>query len=213
MNIRVLVANPFEILRIGLKVGFSGTDIQYFGEVATARETLGFVSANRPDVVLLELDMPDLGGFEFLGKLADSFTPARIVVFSRMEQPSYIAKAAGLGLGDYLFLSASKADILGAIRSAFRGSGPVSGGEMEKVLARMRSKDKKLSETFESLLTPRECQVLQHIVLGLSNKEIAKFLKISNETVKEHVRNILRKTSLSDRTQAAVWALSHGMEV
>ena len=114
-----------------------------------------------------------------------------------------------LGATDYVLRGSDRETLLEAIRAAADGTGPIESGLLVKVAATMKIRKK--PDDPQSSLTKRELQVLRHIALGLSNKEIGNSLEISVETVKEHVQNILRKIEASDRTQAAVWAIRQGL--
>ncbi|MHC4406472.1 MAG: response regulator transcription factor, partial [Planctomycetota bacterium] len=125
------------------------------------------------------------------------------------DNPTYVARAVALGAHDYVLKGSSREDMITTIQTAAAGESPSRVGELRRVANAM-----KLRQTVdddEVPLTQRETQVLRHVALGLSNKEIGRSLEISVETVKEHVQNILRKIAVSDRTQAAVWAVRKGL--
>ncbi|NBW87655.1 MAG: DNA-binding response regulator, partial [Planctomycetia bacterium] len=125
------------------------------------------------------------------------------------DNPTYVARAVSAGAHDYVLKTASRQELIAAVTGAATGAPPTRGGELRRVAGEM---SKRASATDSGVpLTPRETQVLRQIAMGLANQEIADALEISVETVKEHVQNLLRKISVSDRTQAAVWALRHGL--
>jgi DNA-binding NarL/FixJ family response regulator len=113
------------------------------------------------------------------------------------------------GAHDYVLKTASRSDLIGAVTNAAAGDEPSRSGELRKVAKAMAKREAATDSGVP--LTPRETQVLRQIAMGLANQEIADALEISVETVKEHVQNLLRKISVNDRTQAAVWALRHGL--
>jgi len=114
-----------------------------------------------------------------------------------------------LGASDYVLKGSSREDIVATIVAAAKGESPSRSGELKKISGMM--KVRQLVDDDDVPLTQRETQVLRHVALGLSNREIGRSLEISVETVKEHVQNILRKIAVSDRTQAAVWAVRKGL--
>jgi DNA-binding NarL/FixJ family response regulator len=130
-------------------------------------------------------------------------------MLSTYDNPTYVARSVALGATDYVLKGSSREQLIEAIRSAATGNSPSEGGELGRIAGTMQKKKEASDDTVP--LTNREMQVLRHVALGLSNKEIARSLTISIETVKEHVQNILRKIDVSDRTQAAVWAVRRGL--
>jgi DNA-binding NarL/FixJ family response regulator len=130
-------------------------------------------------------------------------------MFSAYENPTYVARSVSAGAHDYLVKTATRTEIVAAIARAAEGSAPARTGALRRVAGEMAKREAPTDARLP--LTPRETQVLRHVAMGLSNKEIADSLEISVETVKEHVQNLLRKVSLADRTQAAVWAIRQGL--
>ena len=130
-------------------------------------------------------------------------------MFSGFDNPTYIARAVALGAAGYVLKGASKAKLLDTIRKAAAGQNSWSREELRRVTGALATP--RLVSDVEVPLTQRESEVLLQLVLGATNKEIAQALKISYETVKEHVQHVLRKIGVTDRTQAAVWAVRHGL--
>jgi len=161
------------------------------------------------DVALLDIRMPDGDGLTTLGRIKLDKPKLPILILSTYDNPTYVARAVALGAADYVLKGSPRESILGTIQAAAAGESPSRYGELKKIAATMKVRQTMDDEDVP--LTQRETQVLRHVALGLSNKEIGKSLEISVETVKEHVQNILRKISVSDRTQAAVWAVRKGL--
>ncbi len=166
---------------------------------------------HQPDVVLLDIRMPDMDGLDALERIHRASPEIKVVMLSTYDNPTYVARAVALGASDYVLKGACRQDILNTIRAAAGGQGPSNAGELLKVAGAMRREVSTMRNDVS--LTAREMQVLRHLALGLSNKEIGRSLAISIETVKEHVQNILRKVSVADRTQAAVWAIKTGLDL
>ncbi|HZZ71784.1 MAG TPA: response regulator transcription factor [Pirellulales bacterium] len=209
MAIKLLVADDQEVVRTGLVSLLSGTDIKIVAEAKNGTEAVKLAVKHKPDVVLLDIRMTDTDGLEALEKIHKQLPNTKVVVLSVYDNPTYVARAHALGASDYVLKGCSKAELVNAITSAVQGSGPIRTGEMRRVAYAMSSAADQKHEDLP--ITPREMQVLRHIALGLSNKEIARSLEISVETVKEHVQNLLRKLGVSDRTQAAVLAVRKGV--
>ncbi|MEO1991490.1 MAG: response regulator transcription factor [Pirellulales bacterium] len=206
MSIRVVVADSHEVVRRGLASLFAGSDVAIVGEAANYDELLRSTRKHQPDVLITDVRMP--GGKDALvafEKIHADMPDVRLVVFSAFDNPTYVARAIAAGAHDYILKEANRSEILGAIMGAAAGRAPVRSGELRRVASIMSKRTSTNDQ--ENPLTQRENQVLRHMALGLSNKEIAQSLTISVETVKEHVQNILRKLAVSDRTQAAVWAV------
>jgi DNA-binding NarL/FixJ family response regulator len=209
MAIRILVADDHEVIRTGLASLLSGTEIEIVAEAANGKDAIKQAEKFHPDVVLLDIRMKDGDGLATLEKLRAKVPESRVVMLSTYDNPTYIARAAALGAADYVLKGSSRDDIVATITAAAKGESPCRVGELRRIAATM--KIRAVIDDDEVPLTQRETQVLRHVALGLSNREIGKSLEISVETVKEHVQNILRKIAVSDRTQAAVWAVRKGL--
>lgn len=209
MSVRLLVADDHEVIRTGLRSLFAGSDIEIVAEAATGNEAVKQAQKEKPDVILLDIRMPDGDGLSTLDKLRSKVPESRVVMLSTYDNPTYIARAVALGACDYVLKGSPREDIIGTIQAAAAGQSPSRSGELKRIAAAM--KVRQVVDDDDVPLTQRETQVLRHVALGLSNKEIARSLEISVETVKEHVQNILRKITVTDRTQAAVWAVRKGL--
>ncbi len=209
MSIRLLVCDDHEVIRTGLVSLLAGTEIEIVGEAINGNEALTQAEKLKPDVVLLDIRMPDGDGLSTLDKLRAQVPESRVVLLSTYDNPTYIARAVALGASDYVLKGSSREDIVATIVAAGKGESPSRSGELRRIAGAM--KVRQAIDDDDVPLTQRETQVLRHVALGLSNKEIGRSLEISVETVKEHVQNILRKIAVSDRTQAAVWAVRKGL--
>jgi DNA-binding NarL/FixJ family response regulator len=209
MSIRLLIADDHEVIRTGLVTLLQGSDIEVVGQAATGKETVRLAEQIRPDVVLLDIRMPDGDGLSTLEKLRQKAPSAKVVMLSTYDNPTYVARAVALGASDFVLKGATRDALIETIRAAAAGESPSRAGELRRVAGTM--KVRQVIDDDEVPLTQRETQVLRHVALGLSNKEIGRSLEISVETVKEHVQNILRKIAVNDRTQAAVWAVRKGL--
>jgi DNA-binding NarL/FixJ family response regulator len=210
MPVRVLVADDHEVVRTGLATLFAGSEIKIVAEAGNGAEAVKMAIKHKPEVVLLDIRMPDGDGLEALDKIHRELPSARVVMLSTYDNPTYVARAVALGASDYVLKGASRQQLIATITAAAEGKCPSHHGELQKVAGAM-SKHAAAPNGDAIPLTNRETQVLRHVALGLSNKEIGRSLTISIETVKEHVQNILRKIAVTDRTQAAVWAVRKGL--
>jgi DNA-binding NarL/FixJ family response regulator len=209
MPIRLMICDDHEVIRTGLASLLAGTDIKIVAEAATGKDALKIAPKEKPDVILLDVRMPDDDGLSTLAKLRQKMPECKVIMFSMHENPTYIARSVALGASDYLLKGSPRDDIVATIEACAAGESPSPSGKLKKIAVIMKLKQAIGDDDVP--LTPRETQVLRHIALGLSNKEIGKSMEISVETIKEHVQNIFRKLAVHDRTKVAVWALRKGL--
>jgi DNA-binding NarL/FixJ family response regulator len=209
VSVRLVVVDDHEMVRRGIVSVLAGSGIDVVGEAADIGRAVRIVRQTRPDVVLLDARLGTADGIAAVKDLRAAVEGVRVVVFSAFDSPTYIARAVSAGAHDYLLKTASRDALITAITDTARDRPPRRLGEFRRIAASMSNKSH--PGKFDVPLTPREIQTLRLVAMGLSNQEIADSLEISIETVKEHVQNLLRKLGLGDRTQAAVWALRHGL--
>jgi len=210
MSIRLLIADDHELVRSGLVAMLEGTEIDIIAQATNADQALALAIEQQPDVILMDIRMPPRDGLLVIEKMLVDCPQSRVVVFSTYDNPTYVARSIAMGAADYVLKGANRHQLTTAILRAARGEEPPETSLLQRLKSSMaRRKDR--SDTNDIPLTNRELQVLRHIALGLSNREIGRSLGISIETVKEHVQNILRKVDANDRTQAAVWAVRRGL--
>lgn len=205
MSVRLLIADDHEVVRSGLTSLLSGSEVEIVGEASSGEEAVKMANKVKPDVVLLDIRMAETDGLAALEQIRSALPNARVVILSTYDNPTYIARAVALGASDYLLKGVSKAQLLSSITAKGSDGASVKSEPLRRVAGAMETRRTDVDDGVS--LTQRESQVLRHMALGLSNKEIGRSLEISVETVKEHVQNILRKIQVNDRTQAAVWAV------
>ncbi|MFV1968726.1 MAG: response regulator [Pirellulaceae bacterium] len=209
MSIKVVVADDHEVVRTGLASLFQGSEIEIVDQAADGDEAIEKTMAHRPDVVLMDIRMPNRDGLSALEVIRKNIPDACVVMLSTYDNPTYVARSVALGAADYVLKGSSRQELITAISRAAAGEEPDDSSVLRRV-KRVMSRRKDGNDDGIPL-TNRELQVLRHVALGLSNREIGRSLGISIETVKEHVQNILRKLDVNDRTQAAVWAVRRGV--
>ena len=205
MSIKVLIVDDHEVVRLGIASLLSDSDIDVVGDVGTGEQAVAAVKKLKPDVLLLDVRMPEMDGLTVLGRLRMEDAQLKILMLSTYDNPTYVARAVALGANGYLFKSTSRADLIAAIRKAAGGEDAWTRDELRRVTGALATP--RMAGEIEVPLTQRESEVLRQLAHGLTNKEIGQALGISYETVKEHVQHILRKIGVNDRTQAAVWAV------
>ena len=208
-NIRLLVADDHEVVRSGVRSLLEHTEITVVAEATTGAQAVELTFQHNPDLVMLDVRMPNGDGLTALGRIKLERPDIPVLLFSAYDNPTYIARAVALGASGYVLKTAEADRILTAIRKSATGEDIWTREELRRVTGALSTP--RLTADVEVPLTQRESEVLRQLALGLTNKEIAQALGISYETVKEHVQHILRKVGVSDRTQAAVWAVRKGL--
>jgi DNA-binding NarL/FixJ family response regulator len=203
--IKLLVADDHEVVRSGLRSLLAGSDIQVDAEVATGNAAVKYTLEHDVDVVLMDTRMPDGDGLTALGRIKLDKPDQPILMLSAFDNPTYIARAVALGANGYLLKGCTRDELVAAITTVSTGENAWTRDELRRVTGALATP--RLAADVEVSLTQRESEVLKQLANGLKNKEIGQALGISYETVKEHVQHILRKIGVSDRTQAAVWAV------
>jgi DNA-binding NarL/FixJ family response regulator len=209
MGIRILIADDHEVVRSGLRTLVNGTEIEIVAEAKTGEEAVKLTGKHKPDVVLLDIRMTDSDGLNALGRIKLDRPDIPVLMLSTYDNPTYVARAVALGASGYLMKGVSRDQLLSAIRRVAEGGDSWTREELRRVTGALATP--RVAGDVEVPLTQRESEVLRQLALGLTNKEIAQALGISYETVKEHVQHVLRKIGVTDRTQAAVWAVRKGL--
>jgi DNA-binding NarL/FixJ family response regulator len=201
-QIRVLLIEDHFLARMALHSVLSGhSQIQIVGEASDGEAGVAMFRTLRPDVVVLDLRLPRISGFEVIVLIRKEFSTARIVILSNYQGSEDIYRAVSSGAMAYLNKDASGEELLNAIQSVHRGLRYLPHIALDRLAERMPSIE----------LTPREKEVLACITQGRSNREIAEELSIAEKTVRIHVSSVLDKMGARDRTQATIYALQRGL--
>ncbi|THA66711.1 response regulator transcription factor [Streptomyces sp. A0642] len=206
--IRVLLVDDHQVVRRGLRTFLEiQDDIEVVGEAADGTEGVARAEELRPDVVLMDIKMPGTDGIEALRRLRELENPAKVLIVTSFTEQRTVVPALRAGASGYVYKDVDPDALAGAIRSVHAGHVLL---QPEVAGALLAQDDPGTGTGRGSTLTEREREVLGLIADGRSNREIARALVLSEKTVKTHVSNILMKLDLSDRTQAALWAVRHG---
>jgi DNA-binding NarL/FixJ family response regulator len=213
-RIRVLIVDDDDLMRAGLRGVLASDDaIEVVGEASDGRDAVYRTRLLRPDVVLMDVRMPDLDGISATRELLGAFPEVRVVILTTFEQDDYIFGALSAGASGFLLKRTRPEELVAAIHTIAAGDSLLSPSVTSRVIERMAgqpapdaSHDARLDE-----LTPREREVLELIARGLSNAEIAEALVIEESTVKTHVKRVIGKLAVRDRVQAVIFAYESGL--
>jgi DNA-binding NarL/FixJ family response regulator len=202
--ISVLVVDDHPVLRAGLAQLLDQTaDIELVGLAADGAQGVELAVSARPDVVLMDLEMPEMDGIEATARIRRAAGETQVVVLTSFSDRDRIFDALDAGAAGYLLKDAEPEELLRGIRAAAAGQTPLAPRAASEVLAERRDARP------AAALTPREREVLALVAEGLPNKLIARRLEISEKTVKAHLTRVFEQIGVSDRTQAALWARRH----
>ena len=205
--IRVAIADDHRVVRVGLEQLLATfDDVELVGSADGGEAAAALVAETKPDVMLLDLSMPDVDGIEVTRRAASASPSTRVVLFTSFSDREQILQALDAGAIGYLLKDAEPEAIHDALRAAARGEAPLAPKAAAELLA---ARSERSAGGVE--LTARERDVLQLVIAGDANKQIARKLGISEKTVKGHLTNLFQRIGVQDRTQAALWAERNGV--
>ena len=203
--IRVLLAEDHAIVRSGLeRLLGTTTDIEVVAGAADGAEAVGLAAEHRPDVVLMDVSMPNMDGIEATRRILEQDDEVQVVVLTSISDRAKIEAALDAGAIGYLLKDAEPDEVIRGIRAAARGESPIAPKAARTLLAAREQRP-------ELQLSERELEVLRCVAEGLPNKVIARRLEISEKTVKAHLTRVYHQIGVTDRTQAALWAKERGL--
>ncbi|HEY8552325.1 MAG TPA: response regulator transcription factor [Thermaerobacter sp.] len=214
MPIRVLIVDDHALLREGLRQVFHlEPDIEVVGEACSGDEAVRRSAQLRPDLVVMDINLPDMSGIEATRQIRAASPSTRVLVLTIHDQEEYLLEAIAAGASGFVLKDVEPRTLLEAVRLCCRGEGYVHPTLSARVLhlgTRRRERWTPLGGGIPEPLTRREFEVLQLVAEGVSNREIGQRLFISEKTVKNHITSIFRKLGVSDRTQAVIHAIREG---
>jgi DNA-binding NarL/FixJ family response regulator len=213
-RVRVLIVDDDALMRAGLRGVLSGDPtIEVVGEAGDGRDALHRTRLLGPDIVLMDIRMPDLDGIAATRDVLAAFPDVRVVILTTFEQDDYIFGALRAGASGFLLKRTRPEDLVAAIHTVAAGDSLLSPSVTSRVIERMAHQPAPdtSSDARLAALTQRERQVLELVARGLSNGEIAATLVIEESTVKTHTKRILAKLGVRDRVQAVIFAYEHGL--
>ncbi len=221
---RLLIADDHALVREGMRAMLaSEQNLEVVGEAESGREALELCRELRPDLILMDVRMPEMDGLAATREIKGEYPETRILILTTHESPEYLMDAIRAGAAGYVLKDSTKQRLLDAVRRVISGESPVNQELAMQVIQRLTDENRRhaepLPEPAEKLreealadpLTDREIEVLRLLALGKTNRQVAKELLVSLSTVKTHVQHLSIKLGVSDRTQAAVRAAEHGL--
>ena len=210
MAVSVMIADDHSMIREGIKqlLELEG-EFKVIAEAADGIDCLTKLEMVKPDILLLDINMPTMNGLEVLQKMKDKKIKVKVLVLTVHNEVEYLLKAVDIGVNGYLLKDSESAELKKAILAVVGGENYIQPSLIPVLNAKMIDRDND-SVKIESL-TKRELEVLKNLSYGMYNKEIAEKLDISERTVKNHISNIFKKIEVTDRTQAAVFAIRNNL--
>lgn len=209
-KIKILIADDHSMVREGLKQLIElEDDIEVIAQAGDGQEAIDKIHEFKPDVVLLDINMPIMNGLEVLEKLKETNEEVNVLILTIHNEIEYLYRAVEIGVNGYVLKDSESDVLIKAIRSIYNGESYIQPNMASLLFKKINGELD--NQVKHSKLTKREVEVLKLITQGLLNKEIADQLCISEKTVKNHVSNIFKKIEVSDRTQAAVYAIKNNI--
>jgi DNA-binding NarL/FixJ family response regulator len=212
MSIRVLVVDDQSMVRAGFRLLLADEpDIEVVAEAGTGREAIAHAARLQPDVILMDIRMPDLDGLEATRRILSTGTSAKVLILTTFDLDDYVFEALRAGASGFVLKDDPPEQLLAAVRTVAAGDALLSPTITRRVIRHFTSAHRHAAPAGVADLTARELEVFELITRGLSNAEIGKELFISDTTVKTHVTRLLQKLGLRDRAQAIVLAYQTGL--
>ncbi len=210
MSIKVMLADDHALIREGIKqlLEFDGS-IEVIEEASDGFECLDKLKNVRPDILLLDINMPNMNGVEVLEALKERNDPTKVLVLTVHSEVEYLVKAIDIGANGYILKDSGSAELKKAILDIMNNDSYIQPNLIPALNSRLINRD--MDKEKLNSLTKREIEILAQVASGMFNKEIANNLSISERTVKNHISNIFKKIDVSDRTQAAVFAIRNNI--
>ncbi len=207
-KVTVVLVDDHDIWRDGVRTMLENTEFEVIGEANSGAEALEVVARVQPELILLDIRMAGSDGIETLGQLKALFPAVPVIMLTTYDNPTYMARVIAAGAAGYILKGARRRELIEAMRAVVGGQTLLGPDDLVHSLRCITPGEQ---GDLPVPLTPRELEILQLVATGLSNRDIARLLFITEGTVKNHVVHIIGKLGVADRVQASVWAVRHGL--
>ncbi|WP_051321410.1 response regulator transcription factor [Chrysiogenes arsenatis] len=211
--IRILIVDDHAVIRSGLAMLLSAqSDMEIIAEASNAAETRAILKHSRPDIILLDVNLPDQNGLELAEDILRQYGLLKILFLTMHDEPEYVGRALQIGASGYILKSAADTELIDAVRAVYSGEFALQKGLRENI-ARRTARKLRTSDSVPPVasLTKRELEVLRLVALGYTQQEIAEELGVSSKTVETHKSNIMEKLNTKKRSTLVKYALAHGI--
>lgn len=210
MCVKVMIVDDHKMIREGLKqlIELEG-DMKVIEEAENGLDCIEKLEVNKPEILLLDINMPKMNGIQTLEKIKEEKMDLKVLMLTVHSEVEYLLKAVDIGVDGYILKDADSTELRKAIFSIMEGNNYIQSSLIPLLNSKMIARD--LDSEKIKLLTKRESQILMNVASGMSNKEIGDKLQISERTVKNHISSVFKKIEVSDRTQAAVFAIRNNL--
>ena len=213
MALKIIIVDDHEVVRLGLRTLLERhPDFRVVGEAASAREAVQKAQLLRPDVVIMDIRLPGGSGIDACRKIVEQVPEARVIMLTSYAEDEMLFDAISAGACGYVLKQIGSDDLIRAIEAVGRGEASLDPALTQRVFARVREAARKERETAFAGLTEQELRVLAHVAEGKTNREIAEALFLGEGTVRNYVSNILKKLGLTNRAEAAAYAVEHNLK-
>ncbi len=211
-KIKVIIADDHALICEGLQLVLGKAGINVVGQATTGRQAVAMTLELEPDVVLLDIRMPDMDGLQALGAIKAGRPESSVIMLTSYGNPEYLTRSISMGAAGFLMKDSNPEQVPQAIRAVVSGEAIIDLEILQKVMDELSQATRPTARQKElPSLTPQEIRILNLITEGFDNNTIAEILSVSPNTVKTHISNIFSKLGVSDRTQAAIWAIRQGL--
>jgi two-component system, NarL family, response regulator DegU len=210
-QVRIFLAEPHPVTLQGLRLSLAAPDIEIVGEARSGREAIAGILSSEPNVVVVEVNLPDLNGLEVLRRVKAAAPGVAIIIFTAFKEPSYLLEAVMSGAVGYLLKDSDGHEVLDMVRRVAIGENGLPREVWEDLMTKFQADRMAHLKIPGERLSRREIQILECIALGKSNNNVATTLGLTPNTVRFYIKHIFEKLNVCDRTEAVVCAIREGL--
>ncbi len=211
-KIRIILADDHNVLRQGIaQVLESQEDMHVIAQASTGKEAITLIREHHPDIILLDINMPDLNGLEVTQRVTSDFPDLGVIILTMYRSDDYVFKAIEAGARGYLLKEAEMDELLAAVRNVSKGQSVIDSSLTDRVFAKLRGEIKPVQDDEIKDLPKRDLEILRLIAKGFSNKEISEQIFITEKTIRNRLSLLFQRLNIKNRTEAALFAIQKGL--